>query len=511
MRQNIEQLLKKAKPKPLSPVEQQVLWSHIETRLSRHEKQTARWHHFLFEPLLFAKRRIKFAATAIALILFLISSGTTVAFADNAKPGDLLFSIDIAAERVRLALASNKKKDELIIRFSKERLDEAKIIVAAVLTETAAGDDFDHLTATATSTPLEDATATTTATTTPHTDGEKPPKIKGNVDRAELALTTALEHLERNKTDLLNRGNALAAAVIDEIIEELRSIVEKHLFTLKTVKITSSDEKLKIKVETSAEKLEVMFQFQGQDEDQDDDDAKTDLKYKNNKNLEMLKMKDGDIKLDLKIKHKNDVEKQKENKNEDEDDEDEAANDNENKGKDRRDDRDERGKITICHINDGDDDDRDEDESENDEHEDEDGRETIIIKRRDLPKHLRHGDTIGRCEEDEDGDHDNGTATTTPDTTAPAISNLTASNITASSTAVSWLTDEEATGNVLMGTSTPVTAPNTLFANEHINLLTSHLLNFPNLTASTTYYYIAISKDAAGNTATSTEQSFTTQ
>jgi hypothetical protein len=42
-------------------------------------------------------------------------------------------------------------------------------------------------------------------------------------------------------------------------------------------------------------------------------------------------------------------------------------------------------------------------------------------------------------------------------------------------------------------------------------LTLSHLLNLTGLTASTTYNYLAMSRDASGNTATSTQQSFQTK
>lgn len=94
------------------------------------------------------------------------------------------------------------------------------------------------------------------------------------------------------------------------------------------------------------------------------------------------------------------------------------------------------------------------------------------------------------------------------DATAPVISSL--STTPASTTAsVSWTTNEAATTKVYYGTVTPLvlgsasTVTNAAFVTNHAAALTG-------LTASTTYYMVVESKDAANNTATSSEISFVT-
>ena len=101
-------------------------------------------------------------------------------------------------------------------------------------------------------------------------------------------------------------------------------------------------------------------------------------------------------------------------------------------------------------------------------------------------------------------------ATTTPDTTAPVISNLTAVSNASTTATVSWLTNEPATGTVWYSTTTPI---NTLFAPMFMNgvLSINHSFGLDGLAASTTYYYLVKSSDAAGNTSTSSQQSFVTQ
>lgn len=108
--------------------------------------------------------------------------------------------------------------------------------------------------------------------------------------------------------------------------------------------------------------------------------------------------------------------------------------------------------------------------------------------------------------------HCNGTATTTPptpDTTAPAIASVQASAISPTSVRITWTTDEKATGRIFVGTSTPLSLTDAV-TRFRPSLLKNHSFTVSDLTASTTYRFVVESKDAAGNTATSSEHSFTT-
>ncbi len=101
------------------------------------------------------------------------------------------------------------------------------------------------------------------------------------------------------------------------------------------------------------------------------------------------------------------------------------------------------------------------------------------------------------------------TGSTTPDTTAPVISNVSATSTASTSATVSWTTNESATSLVWFSTSTPVTTANGLKV-ESLTLTKNHSLNVTSLTGTTTYYYLVSSKDSAGNTATSSQYSFIT-
>lgn len=112
--------------------------------------------------------------------------------------------------------------------------------------------------------------------------------------------------------------------------------------------------------------------------------------------------------------------------------------------------------------------------------------------------HLQHGDKIGSC-------------TTTPptptDTTPPVLSELSAQNIGGAGATIHWLSNEAATSKVWYATTTNLTGAPMV---ENTSLVTTHDVVLSGLTASTTYYYMIESKDAAGNTSTSSQTSFST-
>lgn len=97
---------------------------------------------------------------------------------------------------------------------------------------------------------------------------------------------------------------------------------------------------------------------------------------------------------------------------------------------------------------------------------------------------------------------------TTADETAPIISSR-AANTTASTTAtVTWTTNEQASTKVVYGVTSALgtTTPETNTSSR----VTSHTVSLSGLLACTEYYYAAVSRDAALNSATSTTSTFTT-
>ena len=98
---------------------------------------------------------------------------------------------------------------------------------------------------------------------------------------------------------------------------------------------------------------------------------------------------------------------------------------------------------------------------------------------------------------------------TTADIIAPVISSIVAIPSTTSSM-ITWITDEEADSAAWYGTSTPVFAQEPFLSVVDAAFVSDHSLDLGGLTASTTYNFIVVSEDSAGNESVSDEVSFTT-
>ena len=92
-----------------------------------------------------------------------------------------------------------------------------------------------------------------------------------------------------------------------------------------------------------------------------------------------------------------------------------------------------------------------------------------------------------------------------PDTTPPVISNIAAGNITSSNAVITWTTDELSNSVVEYGLTTAYGSTTSDATN-----VTSHSISLTGLSASTLYHYRVKSTDAAGNTTTSADNTFTT-
>jgi hypothetical protein len=92
------------------------------------------------------------------------------------------------------------------------------------------------------------------------------------------------------------------------------------------------------------------------------------------------------------------------------------------------------------------------------------------------------------------------------DITPPVISAVSSSNISGSSATITWTTDEAADTQVEYGTTSSYGSAMPLIA----SLTTAHSQSLTGLTANTLYHYRVISKDAAGNLAVSSDNTFTT-
>lgn len=143
--------------------------------------------------LLFITVRPMYTAIAAALII-LVSSGATVAAADSARPGDLLFGVDTTVERVRVALADEDKKTELRARFAEERAIEAESLIV----------EAENRNRTAATT-----VTSSTVSTTEHTDDDSTTR-----KRAAEAAEQAIAALRAVESELAEKGNEIALQAI---------------------------------------------------------------------------------------------------------------------------------------------------------------------------------------------------------------------------------------------------------------------------------------------------------
>jgi len=92
-----------------------------------------------------------------------------------------------------------------------------------------------------------------------------------------------------------------------------------------------------------------------------------------------------------------------------------------------------------------------------------------------------------------------------PDVTPPVISNINVTNLAATSASIGWVTNENTDAKIEWGLTDAYGSEASVLEST-----TTHLLNATGLTPQTTYHYRVTSKDAANNSASSTDQTFTT-
>ncbi len=105
----------------------------------------------------------------------------------------------------------------------------------------------------------------------------------------------------------------------------------------------------------------------------------------------------------------------------------------------------------------------------------------------------------------------NGSASVTGtalDVTAPTLLNATSTAITSSSAEITWDTDEAASTQAVFGLTPSYSS--TTAETDTSPRATSHLIALSDLPSCTTYHYGTVSRDATGNTSTSTDATFTT-
>lgn len=236
MSKNIEEQLKKISLENPSASERDTMWRVILDKRNN-PRQSLLPVFILNTPM---------TAILIALVILLGGSGAVVAVADNSKPGDALFGLDLAVERARLAMTSEEKKDDLAMRFGQERLEEVQ-----KLRGDGSVDDDSNNSAISTSATQIEADVFTNETVV---------KIETN-DR-KFGFITEADTREEIVTAIVNKydiSRAIVESKLDLEVEDRASRADDKDFLNNTpVNITSSsntnitlDEREKRDVETS--------------------------------------------------------------------------------------------------------------------------------------------------------------------------------------------------------------------------------------------------------------------
>lgn len=121
MKKDIEHILNTTRPE-LTHSERFQVWSGVTSTFGKTGVIPSPFY------VLFRAHRTAFALAFIVLVL--VGGGATVVTAETARPGDTLFPLDQAIERVRIRLArTDDDRGRLADSFAKERLGELRSIV----------------------------------------------------------------------------------------------------------------------------------------------------------------------------------------------------------------------------------------------------------------------------------------------------------------------------------------------------------------------------------------------
>lgn len=492
MQSDLEKKLEEtAKANPLTKTEKNILWAKIESSVNKINT---------FEPLIFLNLNPKFIFALLVILTVIGGSVVTVGASDDAGPGDILYPIDIAIERVQLALSKEENKDSLCLKFAQERLKEAQRALAFEN-----GNDLESI----------------TISTSTENNFER-------IRKADKALPNALERLEKTKSVLEKRGNAVAIVAINEIIEELTELAEDHVADLDDIEAEiENNSETKKEINNFRNNLRMKFKIgfsnNGQKGGQGIEKvAVCHIPSGNPDNAHTIQVAEPAVQAHLDHGDYLGVcNHEVQNGNQDNDNDDNnttstpdtiapvISNISSSVSTNTADitwDTDEESDSVVWYSTTtpliilGD---------------------TLFVDSSNLV--TTHNISLSGLSDsttyyfivsslDSFGNKATSTelsfTTLTPDTTAPVISNI-SSSVATNTADIIWNTDEPSNSKAWYSTTTPMVLDSSSFI-EFTNLVASHAVSLSNLNASTTYYFIVGSTDQSDNEATSTELSFTT-
>ena len=224
MQSNLEKKLKEtAKANPLTKAEKNMLWTKIENIINQKHS---------FQPFTFFRLKPKLVFASFMIIAIIGASAAVAGASNDAGPGDLLYPIDIAIERIQLALSKEGNKDNLRLKFAEERLKEAQRALAFQN-----GNNLESI----------------TISTSTENNFQR-------IRKADKTLPIALERLEETREFLEQKGNEQAAEHVNDIIEKLTDLAQSHVSDLDELEIEiNSNNGRKQEIRAFREKIKIKF------------------------------------------------------------------------------------------------------------------------------------------------------------------------------------------------------------------------------------------------------------
>jgi hypothetical protein len=462
---DIESKLETVKIKPLSAEEKIVLWSNIEKGMI--EPQKSPFFQKIVSPFASFHFQKSLAFSLITAVIF-GTSGVAFAYADSAKPGDVLFPLSVVKEKIIISLTPTKNQNEVRLKYAEKRIEQGNeflaTINAKVVTSTTTRDLADEI-----------ATGTMPIVYSKHQKATTSPAI---VSDAVSRLSATIAYLQGVKADLVQNGNTSAAQTIqnaiDKILEQITVAANQNTIVIAKIKEHKNQFNVVVSTKNASTTMTTNIAINTKKDTQ-----KVTITEKENKSIENNRNKkegDDDKETD---NDKKDKDSRKNGNNNEDKDENENDKNNEDDG---REDENNNGFLEWLHL-----------EKKTDVCHKE---KTINVASSAINAHLKHGDKLGTCKEIP--------SVPATDTIAPVVSNV-SSSVTATSAKVVWDTNENTTAVFWYGTTTAFELSVSL-----ANLATHQETNLSPLLSDVTYLFAIVAKDAAGNTGTSTTGAFKT-
>ncbi len=278
--------------------------------------------------------------SALIGLFLALSAGATVAVSDDAKPGDALYGVDRASERVRLAFAGEEGKAELKVRYANERLTELEEVIAEESEDEDTSDEVSvglteaeatiYTNETIVKTEFNDAKEILISTSTEATmleneiaayygisaeevhavltietedrasrPEDRTPAIFRDSERVEGALENAVSYLSEVRLELEAKGNVQAEeavqTVIDRLLERMGTLPSTVKASIEVKVEDDGSQEIRIKVEDESDEDEDSDEARGED---DEDEVKTEIRADGIRTK--VEIKDGETRTEVK-------------------------------------------------------------------------------------------------------------------------------------------------------------------------------------------------------------------